>query len=1115
MSSFKQPSLNLELLGRYKITKLITNGSYGSVCQAYEKERERTVIIKFAKDTELVTSLREEAELLQTLSHPGIPQIHSPLLEDDCGPFFALEFIRGKPLSALKGKLVFNDIINIAQQATAILAYLHKIKVVHFDINPSNWLYDLEEKKLVLVDFGLAVKTVGKKSGLYQKISPRRNPQYLPPEVVKAINSSSTVLVTPAVDIYGLGRVLEELVQNMESTPIPNFLNLLTLMQNAKPKLRPTTQSIQAELTNLASKIIATENQAPSPFESLPLLGRSEEQIYLQQCLLDCSKELRGKSIIIAGQAGVGKTRLLGEWQREAREKFNYLVISGAVYENDTDVHPFAPLARILQACLVQVNLPTTELILYRLDSLLPNIGIITKRQNSELPDQQDSEKLALGLLTFWQSLITKSGKPLFICLEDVHFADDTLLQILKFIQEQILKTKNNYPLVVALTFRTENQQSQVRFRTYLGEPDLNLMPLQISEIEELLLKVGLERDALGYLAELAQSLYHHTGGRPLLIKEELLLLQAKKLIKKKDTGSWQLSRDINAHDLALDLNRRATEPIKYRLQLLLEEEQKIVRSAALLGFTFELELLGYVCEKLSKLAPSQTESYVQALIKAGIFVYTEKFNIYQFSHDLLFQEARQNTALGNISRWEIADKVETYYAITLQDPVSGYSLVSGQPPFMLGQPNTDRNLLPLLAHIYQNSLIYRAECGYTLLAAEQALAANANNLAKRHYEQVLLRLAEAALKDPLDFEDEADEAFIANQDWRELTKFYALKGLARAYYNGGFYEETIATSQKAISTATEYNKFLIDEFIAQVYSRWMTALYMLSRYEEAISLADSSLTPLTTPGALDIRLSYGLVLHRLGNRKEAYQLTHQILQQAQVNEDKANQIRSYNQLAIIENDLGNFSQVLSYASKALELAEAVQSFEGIDKAYSMLINAHWGLNNSEQWYYYSKIQLKAIAENKISGPDRIWNAYNLMGLYHMVMSKDFGEAARYFEWALNIALQALLVEEQGVVQLNLGYLYIEMENLTTAKKYLDQARVIYEAGQNRTHFPTLYKNFGTYYKLCGQLDEAKHYYSKALEWATQLKNKFEIEDCTLKIAELSRQKKTGAPENS
>jgi hypothetical protein len=151
-------------LGPYTIDRAIGRGGMGEVFKARDTRLNRDVAIKvlpelFAADPERLARFEREAQVLASLSHSNIAQVHG--LEDSSGtPALVMEFVDGRTLAdviaATGGRGVpVIDALPIARQIAEALDVAHEKGIVHRDLKPANALVTADGTVKVL-DFGLA-----------------------------------------------------------------------------------------------------------------------------------------------------------------------------------------------------------------------------------------------------------------------------------------------------------------------------------------------------------------------------------------------------------------------------------------------------------------------------------------------------------------------------------------------------------------------------------------------------------------------------------------------------------------------------------------------------------------------------------------------------------------------------------------------------------------------------------------------------------------------------------------------------------------------------------------------------------------------------------------------
>jgi serine/threonine-protein kinase len=156
-------------LGQYEIIAPLGAGGMGEVYSAKDTKLGRDVALKilpasFTNDPERVARFRREAQVLASLNHPHIAQIHG-LEEANGTQFLVLELVDGESLDkrVARGPIPVDEALGIAKQIAAALEAAHEKGIIHRDLKPANIALTADGTVKVL-DFGLA-KAVETTSG--------------------------------------------------------------------------------------------------------------------------------------------------------------------------------------------------------------------------------------------------------------------------------------------------------------------------------------------------------------------------------------------------------------------------------------------------------------------------------------------------------------------------------------------------------------------------------------------------------------------------------------------------------------------------------------------------------------------------------------------------------------------------------------------------------------------------------------------------------------------------------------------------------------------------------------------------------------------------------------
>lgn len=276
----------------YILLSRLKPGGMGETYLAYDGEFGRLVVIKTSKSisTQSLALFEREMNVLGQVVHSHVARLYAKNCQEDF-PYMAMEFVPGTDLAdftkaSLKTSLrpidwIVERLIPVAEAVDEI----HAKKIVHRDIKPSNLILHEDDKRVVLVDFGIS-----RQQGLTltsDRDGMRGSAPYAPPE--QWLDPSN---VSGAADIYAFGVTLFELLtghppfegdvyqlmklHSEAPRPDPRRLRseipehiamLIREMMAIKPTERPTAREVVARLSSInaysAKNLTATVRFSP------------------------------------------------------------------------------------------------------------------------------------------------------------------------------------------------------------------------------------------------------------------------------------------------------------------------------------------------------------------------------------------------------------------------------------------------------------------------------------------------------------------------------------------------------------------------------------------------------------------------------------------------------------------------------------------------------------------------------------------------------------------------------------------------------------------------------------------------------------------------------------
>ncbi len=334
-------------------------------------------------------------------------------------------------------------------------------------------------------------------------------------------------------------------------------------------------------------------------FASSRLIGRSTELAELEAALADAAAG-RPSLAFVAGESGVGKTRLLAELMRRARDE-GTLVLAGETVDFGREGElPYLPLVAALRPLARSGDAALTPAVREAVAPLLPGLGT-----PAEGAGESSQAQLFEGLLALLDGL--GSERPVLLVIEDLHWADRSTRAALAFLARSLTGER----VLIVASYRSDELHREHPLRSLLAELELDpralrvpLDPLTRDELAEQL------ADILGAppTADLLERLWTRSGGNPLF-------------------GEELLAAGIDGRGAAPDTLRDA---LMLRVERLSERVRELLRLVAV-GQVLDHRLL----EETSDLEPRALRDALREAIDAHILVVQDD-GITRFRHALL-----------------------------------------------------------------------------------------------------------------------------------------------------------------------------------------------------------------------------------------------------------------------------------------------------------------------------------------------------------------------------------------------------------------------------------------------------------------------------------------------
>ena len=651
--------------GRYVVTGFLGEGARKRVYLGHDSRLDRDVAVavipSVGADPAARERIHQEARAMARLgSHPNIVTVHDFGEEGDVAYIVSEYMAQGSVadlLAAAHGSgLEGEHAVRLAGQVAAALAHAHRAGLVHRDVKPANVFLN-EDGDARLGDFGVALAldrprltSEGRMVGTVDYMSPEQ-------ALGREVDERS--------DLYSLGAMLYELVcgrppfrgddivavvsQHINSPPVapswhrpdvPAALERLILALLAKP---PDERPASAEDVGRALAGLrpgpAREAEEANPLGRLAqgqFVGRRDELERLR-ALLDGALSGRGALALVAGEPGIGKTRLVEELAaygglRGAR------VLWGRCYEGD-GAPAYWPWVQIVRAYLAvrPAEAWAAEMGAGAADiaRVVPEAGAAAGEPAAAAADESPEE----ARFRFFEAMGSfarnaAADRPLVLVLDDLHWADASSLLLLGFLAQEA----RSAPVLVVGTYRDIEVDRDHPLTRVLGD---------VRAAERITLAGLPERDVARFLEarsgaaphpRLVAAAYARTEGNPFFLSEVMRLLVSE--------GGL----DDNP-ERALAVPAGVRDVLARRLDRLSEGTRKLLGVAAVIGRDFGLD----VVQRAAGASADEVLDALDEAVEAQVLV-TGRAGRFRFNHALVRETVYDE--VGTVRRLRLHLKV-------------------------------------------------------------------------------------------------------------------------------------------------------------------------------------------------------------------------------------------------------------------------------------------------------------------------------------------------------------------------------------------------------------------------------------------------------------------------
>ncbi len=631
------------------------------------------------------------------------------------------------------------EVLGLIFRICQTLAYLHGEGIIHRDLKPSN-IVIRENGVPVVMDFGLSTEFWRGESreGLDTASLTGGTLQYISPEQLRG------ELVDARADLYSLGCIIYELITGRH----PYYASSISQMIQAHLSIRPVKPSLLVkelpeELDELMIRLLAKNPRSrvghaddiaatvarlgadipepsdlprPKPFLYRPRFTGRREVLETVTGHLEALQDGRGCLILVEGESGIGKTRMLLEFVQAAVSRRMPLFFGECLPQGglDSESDPFEPLKTMIQKvsdrCLQsgksesdRIFGPRGRIMAEYFPDILRLPGQSVYPAPASLPPEAMHMRLYNSITQTFRAVVQRD--PALLLMDDLQWADAMTIGLVEFMLR--IGYFENTAFVIMGTFRSEElTKPLMRMIKHPRTIHLKLDTLNADAMKkivcDMLAVVSLPDD----LADL-EKLFTH--GNPFFVMEYLRICLDSGQIRRSDKGSWELASPGDSPEtgsVELRMPESVVEVIDRRLTFLSDNAKTVLSAAAIIGREIDMMLLfqivPYNVANLDALNELLNKNILEE-IDPGKLQFTQNV-MHQSAYERITEKDRRDlhrktagmlesgtgiadksTAAIIASHWEAAlamDKARDYYLDGARRAVNRYSMSEAEGLF-------------------------------------------------------------------------------------------------------------------------------------------------------------------------------------------------------------------------------------------------------------------------------------------------------------------------------------------------------------------------------------------------------------------------------------------------
>ncbi len=343
-------------------------------------------------------------------------------------------------------------------------------------------------------------------------------------------------------------------------------------------------------------------------------VGREEELEEIIS-LIEDTKASRANLMMVKGETGIGKTRLVMEAKKYA-EKLGFDFISGKGVNESTE--PYLPLKEAFQEYKEKKSIWPDE----GWKGLVFMGGESDRADKSEIFGEDKAKTMQEGV-RYLKNI--SSENPIMIFVDDLHWADKATVNFLSYLRERL----SDDPVFFIGAYRSEEmgQEHILRHQVPILKKKkivkiLELGPLKKEHTEEIIIRsLGVKNVPDGFV----DLIHEKTEGNPLFISEMITLMDEEGVIDTEEGEYPDDGEDYPIPDLV-------EKVIDRKLSRLDDETKKVLQLCSVMGNRISFDLLASITDK----DEIDLLDHIDSLISANLLYEDPTQEVFRFTHGLI-----------------------------------------------------------------------------------------------------------------------------------------------------------------------------------------------------------------------------------------------------------------------------------------------------------------------------------------------------------------------------------------------------------------------------------------------------------------------------------------------